>query len=345
EGWLESRTGSRKAFLTNSCTAALEIAVILADIQPGDEVIMPSFTFVSTANAVVLRGGIPVFVDIRPDTLNLDESKIKQAITSKTRAIIPVHYAGVSCDLDAIAIIAQEHNLVVIEDAAQGIMASYNKRPLGSLGQMAAVSFHETKNLQSGEGGALLLNDKALIERAEAIREKGTNRSRFFRGQVDKYTWVDIGSSYLPSELVAAFLWGQMGAADEITKRRVTIWEKYHSAFVDLEKAGIARRPIIPDGCSHNGHIYYLLLPDLVKRTAFIDRMREAGIGTVFHYVPLHTSSAGMRYGRSNSSLEVTIDISERVVRLPVWLGIEPHLDYVIHHANKVVERACLEFS
>jgi len=264
--WLEQRTGARSALLTHSCTAALEMAAILAGIEPGDEVIMPSFTFVSTANAFVLRGGVPVFVDIRPDTLNIDETKIEAAITSKTKAIVPVHYAGVGCNMDAIMQIAADHDLLVIEDAAQGVMASYKGRPLGSIGHMGALSFHETKNIISGEGGALLVNDARFTERAEMIREKGTNRSKFFRGQVDKYTWVDIGSSYLPGEIIAAFLWAQMEEAEAITRRRLDLWAQYHQWFIALESASAVRRPIVPRECSHNAHMYYLLLPSLEQR-------------------------------------------------------------------------------
>ena len=335
--WLERSIGCRKALLTHSCTGALEMAVILAGIQPGDEVIMPSFTFVSTANAVVLRGGVPVFVDIRPDTLNLDETRIEAAITERTRAIMPVHYAGVGCEMDAIMAIAGRHDLVVIEDAAQGIASTYRGRPLGSIGHMGALSFHETKNIIAGEGGALLVNDSRLIERAEVIREKGTNRSQFFRGQVDKYTWVDIGSSYLPGEIIAAFLWAQMEEAEELTRRRLEIWHAYHAAFADLEARNLVRRPIVPAECRNNAHMYYLLLPDLAKRTQFIRAMEESGIGAVFHYVPLHDSPAGRRYGRSHGELAVTASAGERLVRLPLWLGVEEHLAEIIERVVKVV--------
>jgi dTDP-4-amino-4,6-dideoxygalactose transaminase len=335
--WLEERTGCRKALLTHSCTAALEMAAILADIQPGDEVIMPSFTFVSTANAFVLRGGIPVFVDVRPDTLNLDERLIEEAITPRTRAIVPVHYAGVGCEMEAIMAIARKHDLLVIEDAAQGIMSTYRDRPLGTIGHLGTLSFHETKNIVSGEGGALLVNDATLAERAEIIREKGTNRSQFFRGQVDKYTWVDIGSSFLPSELIAAFLWAQMEEAEDLTRRRLDIWRTYHSAFSDLREKGYVRQPVVPSTCEHNAHMYYLLLPHLEKRTEFIGAMKAAGIATVFHYVPLHNSPAGLRYGRSRGDLPVTLDVSERLVRLPLWLGMENDLDCII---GKVIEAA-----
>jgi dTDP-4-amino-4,6-dideoxygalactose transaminase len=328
--WLEEKTGAQKALLTHSCTAALEMAAILADIQPGDEVIMPSYTFVSTANAFVLRGGVPVFVDIRPDTLNIDETKIEAAITSKTRAIVPVHYAGVGCEMDAIMAIAEKYNLIVIEDAAQGVMAAYKRRPLGSIGHLGALSFHETKNIISGEGGALLVNDERLIQRAEVIREKGTNRSQFFRGEVDKYTWVDSGSSYLPSELIAAFLWAQMEEAEAITTRRLSIWHTYHEAFKELEETDYVRRPRIPSHCKHNAHMYYLLMPDIKTRTAFIDYLKRHEIHCVFHYVPLHTAPAGRRFGRVHGSMENTARAGDCLVRLPLWVGIEKHQAYVI---------------
>lgn len=328
--WLEQRIGCQRALLTHSCTAALEMAAMLADLQPGDEVIMPSYTFVSTANAFVLRGAIPVFVDIRADTLNIDESKIEAAITPRTKAIIPVHYAGIACEMDTIMDIARRHNLLVIEDAAQGIMSTYKGRPLGSIGHMAALSFHETKNIISGEGGALLVNDTRFAERAEMIREKGTNRSQFFRGQVDKYTWVDIGSSYLPGEIVAAFLWAQMEEADTITKRRMDIWANYHQWFVNLEKEGKVRRPVVPRECTHNAHMYYLLLPDLGKRTLFIERLKAKDIYTVFHYIPLHSSPRGQSIGRAVGGMANTDSTGERLVRLPMWLGLEDHIATVI---------------
>lgn len=319
--WLEERTGSCKALLTHSCTAALEMAAILANIGHGDEVIMPSYTFVSTANAFVLRGGVPVFVDIRPDTLNIDEKQIESAITERTRAIVPVHYAGVGCDMEAIMTIADRRGLLVIEDAAQGIMASYRGRPLGSIGHFGALSFHETKNIISGEGGALLINNPEFIERAEIIREKGTNRSKFFRGEVDKYTWVDIGSSFLPSELVAAFLLAQMEEADAITGRRLGLWEYYHGRLAGLEAEGLLRRPAIPPDCSHNAHMYYIILPDRSVRTRLIDNLKSRGIHSVFHYVPLHSSPMGRRVGRRIGSMTVTDEMSERLLRLPVWIG------------------------
>lgn len=330
QDWLEQYIHYSKALLTPSCTAALEMTVHLIDIQSGDEVIMPSFTFVSTANAVVLRGGIPVFVDVRSDTLNLDETKIEAAITPKTKAIMPVHYAGVGCEMDAIMQIARKHNLYVIEDNAQGIMSRYKNKPLGSFGQLSALSFHETKNITCGEGGALSINDSAFIERAEIIREKGTNRSQFYRGQVDKYTWVDIGSSYLPNELTAAFLLAQLEQAEEITNRRLVIWNNYHAAFEQLEQDGRLRRPIVPEYCQHNGHIYYLLLSDLTERTRFINYLDDKGISSVFHYVPLHSSPAGKKYGRVSGELKNTEWASDCLVRLPLWVGLEEHQDRVI---------------
>jgi dTDP-4-amino-4,6-dideoxygalactose transaminase len=327
---LEQMTGSGKALLTHSCTAALEMAAILADLQPGDEVVMPSYTFVSTANAFVLRGAVPMFVDIRADTLNMDETRIEEAITQRTRAIVPVHYAGVGCAMQPILEIARTHELMVIEDAAQGIMATQAGRPLGSIGELGTFSFHETKNLMSGEGGALLVNDPALVERAEIIREKGTNRSQFFRGQVDKYTWMDIGSSYLPSELIAAVLLAQLEAAEEITARRRAIWQAYHEGFAFLEESGRLRRPVVPEDCDHNGHMYYLLLRDLEDRTAFISSMKEAGIHCVFHYVPLHSSPYGRKAGRACGDLPITNNVSDRLVRLPFWIGLEDEQPAVI---------------
>ena len=336
QAWLEHRTGCNLALLTHSCTGALEMAAILADIQPGDEVIMPSFTFVSTANAFVLRGGVPVFVDIRADTLNLDETKIEAAITSHTRVIVPVHYAGVACEMDTIMDIARRHNLLVIEDAAQGVMATYRGVALGAIGHLGTLSFHETKNIISGEGGALLISDPALAERAEIIREKGTNRSKFFRGRVDKYTWTDIGSSYLPGEITAAFLWAQMQEADAITARRQAIWSRYHVAFESLEKRGVIRRPIVPPARDHNAHMYYILLSDLADRTEFIDAMTRHHINCVFHYVPLHSSPAGQRYGKPHGSLNITNLVSDRLVRLPMYFELTEALqDRVIDEVTK----------
>lgn len=335
--WLEARVGSPKALLTHSCTAALEMAALLADLGPGDEVIMPSYTFVSTANAFVLRGVTPVFVDIEPDTLNVDPTRIEAAITSRTRAIASVHYAGVGCDMPAIMAIAERHNLLVIEDAAQGLMASRDGRPLGGIGHMAAVSFHETKNVISGEGGALFINDPTLVERAEILREKGTNRKQFFRGQVDKYTWVDLGSSYLPGELTAAFLWAQLEEAEALTMRRLAIWDRYHEAFADLEDAGRVRRPIIPAEAAHNAHMYFLLLPDLDARQRFIAALRDREVQAVFHYVPLHSAPAGRRFGRAHGPMTHTDALSDRLVRLPLWVGLEPEVDRVIMAVREAV--------
>ncbi|MBP8168091.1 MAG: dTDP-4-amino-4,6-dideoxygalactose transaminase [Azonexus sp.] len=320
--WLEQRTGCAKALLTHSCTAALEMAALLLDIQPGDEIIMPSFTFVSTANAFVLRGGVPVFVDIREDTLNLDERLIEAAITSRTRAIVPVHYAGVACEMDAIMAIACRHGLKVVEDAAQGVMSSYKGRALGSVGDLGAYSFHETKNVISGEGGALLVNDPELALRAEIIREKGTDRSRFFRGEVDKYTWQEVGSSFLPGELIAAFLWAQLEEAERITNDRLASWARYHELLEPLEVKGILRRPVVPEGCQHNAHMYYVMLAPEIDRQAVLNELKRNEIYSVFHYVPLHSSPAGQRYGRVHGSLEMTNGQSERLIRLPLWVGI-----------------------
>jgi dTDP-4-amino-4,6-dideoxygalactose transaminase len=337
--WLEQKTGTHKALLTHSCTAALEMAAILAELQPGDEVIMPSYTFVSTANAFVLRGAVPVFVDIRSDTLNIDEALIEAAITPKTRAIVPVHYAGVACEMDVIMEIAKRHGLLVIEDAAQGVMSTYKGRPLGSIGDMGCYSFHETKNVISGEGGALLVNNDKFADRAEMIREKGTNRSLFFRGQVDKYTWVDQGSSYLPGEIIAAFLYAQLEAADNITDKRMVIWNKYHAAFADLEADGLLKRPVVPDSCLHNAHMYYLLLPSLVKRTLFIERLKDHDIHSVFHYIPLHSAPAGLKFSRFHGSMSNTNELSDRLVRLPLWVGIDEHFDRVILSIKEVIKQ------
>lgn len=338
--WLEQNTGTSKALLAHSCTAALEMCALLLDIAPGDEVIMPSFTFVSTANAFVLRGGVPVFVDVRADTLNLDERLIEQAITPRTRAIAVVHYAGVSCEMDAILDIARRHGLRVVEDAAQGVMASYKGRALGSIGDLGAFSFHETKNVISGEGGALLVNDAALAERAEIIREKGTDRSRFFRGQVDKYTWQDIGSSFLPGELVAAFLWAQLEEGRQITDQRLEVWRKYHALMQPLEAAGLLRRPIVPADCEHNAHMYYVLLDESIPRQPVMERLRQAGIGAVFHYVPLHDAPAGLRFGRACGDLAVTNRIASQLIRLPMWVGLEDrHVERVAQVLRQALER------
>lgn len=322
--WFEQNLGCKKALLTPSCTQALEMAALLIDIQPGDEVIMPSFTFVSTANAFVLRGAVIVFVDIRPDSHNMDESLIEAAITPKTKAIVPVHYAGVSCDMDAIMAVANRHGLFVVEDAAQGMMSTYKGRPLGTLGHLAAYSFHETKNFTSGgEGGLLLINDERFIHRAEIIREKGTNRSQFFRGMVDKYSWVDVGSSYLPSEIQAAYLWGQLEWADKITRNRLATWQAYQADLFALERAGRIQLPVIPDGCIHNGHMFYLKCQDLAERTAFLEHMKSSGILAVFHYVPLHSAPAGKQFSRFHGQDVFTTKESERLVRLPLWYGMD----------------------
>jgi dTDP-4-amino-4,6-dideoxygalactose transaminase len=335
--WLEERLGCHQALLTHSCTAALEMAAILAGIGPGDEIIMPSFTFVSTANAFVLRGGVPVFVDIRPDTLNIDESKIEAAITPKTRAIVVVHYAGVACEMEAIQSLARRHRLLLIEDAAQAIGAAYRGRPLGGFGQLAALSFHETKNLISGEGGALLVNAPELAARAEIVREKGTNRGAYFRGEVDKYTWVEIGSSFLPSDIIAAFLWAQLEQAEAILARRQALWAKYHAAFEPLEQAGLLRRPIVPRDATPNAHSYFLLLADLASRQRFIDTLRTQGVHAVFHYVPLHSSPAGRKFGRASGSMTVTDSVADRLVRLPLWIGLESQQDYVVERCRGAV--------
>jgi len=324
--WLEQRTGCSKALLTHSCTAALEMAALLSDIRPGDEVILPSYTFVSTANAFVLRGGVPIFVDIRADTLNIDESLIEAAITSRTKVIVAVHYAGVSCEMDTIMDIARRHQLIVVEDAAQGILASYKGRPLGSIGDLGCYSFHETKNIISGEGGALLINNPTFADRAEIIREKGTNRARFFQGRVDKYSWVDIGSSYLPGELIAAFLWAQMEQADAITSKRIMAWEAYYQKLQRLEKEGYARLPFVPKSCSHNAHLFYLITASLSERSQLIEHMKHKGIHCVFHYVPLHSSQFMAKHQPQDSdSLKITEDLAQRLVRLPLWIDVDSY--------------------
>lgn len=321
--WLEQKLGARRALLTHSCTAALEMAAILCDIQPGDEVIMPSYTFVSTANAFVLRGGVPVFVDIRRDTLNLDEALIEAAITPKTKAIVPVHYAGVACEMDAIMAIARRHKLLVVEDAAQAVLSDYKGRRPGAIGDLGCLSFHETKNVISGEGGALLINNSALAERAEIIREKGTNRSKFFRGEVDKYTWVDIGSSFLPSELIGAFLWAQLEHAEAIIERRRQVCAIYREALQDLADEGLLLLPRVePEGVSGNGHMFYLLTRNAAERGTLISHLKSAGVHAVFHYVPLHSSPAGHRFGRAHGTLPVTDDLAERLVRLPLYFNL-----------------------
>jgi dTDP-4-amino-4,6-dideoxygalactose transaminase len=320
--WLQDLLGAPKVLLTHSCTAALEMCALLLELQPGDEVIMPSFTFVSTANAFVLRGATPVFVDIRPDTLNIDEDLLEAAITPRTRAVVAVHYAGVACDMAPIVAIARRHGLTVIEDAAQGLLASYRGRPLGSLGDLAAFSFHETKNIQCGEGGALVLNDPRWAERAEILWEKGTDRSKFTRGQVDKYTWVDVGSSFLPGEITAAFLWAQLEAAHEITAARLALWHSYAEACEALRDAACAP-PFIPSDCAHNAHLFRVLLPRQMPRADVIADLNRRGVNAVFHYVPLHSAPAGRRFGRAAGPLPVTDDCSARLVRLPLWVGMD----------------------
>lgn len=321
--WLEDITGIKKAMLTTSCTHATEMAALLAGIKPGDEVIMPSYTFVSTADAFVLRGAKVVFVDIRPDTLNIDENLIEDAITEKTKAIVPVHYAGVSCKMDTIMDIAKRHDLVVIEDAAQALMSTYKGEALGTIGDYGCYSFHETKNLSMGEGGAILIRDSENVERAEIIREKGTNRSKFFRGQIDKYTWVDAGSSYLPSELNAAYLWGQMEKADDIYKDRMKSWNLYYTMLEDLEKQEKVKRPIVPKDCVHNAHMFYIKVKDLEERTRLINYLKEKNINAVFHYIPLHTSPAGKKLGVFHGEDRYTTKESERLLRLPLWYGLK----------------------
>ena len=336
--WFEQRFDCKKTLLVSSCTHALELAALLLDIQPGDEVIMPSFTFVSTANPFVLRGASIVFVDVRPDTMNMDETLIEDAITAKTKAIVPVHYAGVSCDMDVIMALAEKYGLFVVEDAAQGVMSSFRGKALGTIGHLAAYSFHETKNYTSGgEGGLLLINDERFAHRAEVLREKGTNRSQFFRGMVDKYTWVDIGSSYLPSELQAAYLFAQLDQADSVNNKRLAIWSTYHDAFQSLEKSGEMTLPRIANHCQHNAHMYYLRLQNLEQRTAFIKHMANAGIQTAFHYIPLHLSPAGTQFGRFEGQDRYTSSESDKLVRLPLFYGMT-------NEEVQAVVRAVLEF-
>jgi dTDP-4-amino-4,6-dideoxygalactose transaminase len=339
--WLEARLGAPRALLTHSCTAAMDMAALLFDLTTGDEVILPSFTFPSTANAAVLRGAVPVFVDIRPDTLNLDERLIEAAITPRTRAIFVVHYAGVSCEMDAIMEIAAHHGLLVMEDAAQALMSRYRGRPLGSIGHLAAISFHETKNLISGEGGALIVNDRRFTGRAEIIREKGTNRASFFRGEVDKYTWVDLGSSYLPSDMVAAFLYAQFEHAERLVAERRALWQRYHEGFAPLEQLGFCRRPIVPRECEHNAHLYYLLLPNRDTRDEVIAQLKRIGIHAPFHYVPLHSAPAGRRFGRAVGSLARTGDIADRLLRLPLWYGMTDEPQRVIDAVSACLDRLC----
>ncbi len=319
--YLERRLRAPRVLLTHSCTAALEMAALLLNLRHGDEVIMPSFTFVSTANAFVLRGAVPVFVDIRPDTLNIDPHLIEQAITPRTRAIVVVHYAGVACDMHAIAEIASRYDLPIVEDAAQALGSTYQGQPLGAVGDLGAISFHETKNVIAGEGGALVINDPELSERAEIIWEKGTNRSRFLRGQVDKYTWVDVGSSFLPGELTAAFLWAQLEHLDEITEGRLALWHHYYRAAEALKPLGVSL-PLVPPDRGHNAHMFYVLIPEGVSRPEVLTELNRRNVNAIFHYVPLHSSPAGQRYGRAGSTMHVTADRSSRLVRLPLWIGM-----------------------
>lgn len=329
--WLEHNTNSTKVLMTTSCTHALEMAALLSDIQPGDEVIMPSYTFVSTADAFVLRGAVPVFVDIRPDTMNIDENLIEAAITKKTKAIVPVHYAGVACEMDTIMEIAQLHNLYVIEDAAQGVMSRYKGRALGAIGDYGCFSFHETKNYSMGEGGALLIKNADMIEPAEIIREKGTNRSKFFRGEIDKYTWVNVGSSYLPSELNTAYLYGQLENAQSIMDSRMNSWKLYYELLKPLAESGVLELPYVPDECEHNAHMFYIKLKDLDERTRLITYLRKQDISAVFHYIPLHSAPAGRRFGRFNGKDIYTTKESERLLRLPMYYGLQ----------SEYVERIC----
>jgi len=332
QSWIEKNFEVNRALLTHSCTAALEMAALLVDIKPGDEIIMPSYTFVSTANAFVLRGGIPVFVDIRPDTLNIDESLIEAAITPRTKAIVPVHYAGVACAMDEIMSIAKRHEIKVIEDAAQGVMSKYKGHSLGGIGHIGAYSFHETKNVISGEGGALCVNDQSLMLQAEVIREKGTDRSRFFRGEVDKYTWQSIGSSFLPGEVTAAFLFAQLEEAKNITNNRLAIWREYDLCLASLESKGVLQRPTIPAGCEHNGHMYYVVLAPEIDRDFVLKELSKKGVHAVFHYVPLHSSPAGLRYGKASGTMNVTNEKSSGLIRLPLWVGLSPEKQaYVVN--------------
>lgn len=321
--WLQNELACYKALLTHSCTAALEMSAILLDLQPGDEVIMPSYTFVSTANAFVLRGAKPVFVDIRRDTLNIDENKIEAAITKKTKAIVPVHYAGVGCEMNSILAIAKAHDLRIVEDAAQGLNAWYRGQPLGSIGDMGTISFHETKNVISGEGGALIINNEKYTDRAEIIRDKGTNRKQFLQGHVDKYTWVDVGSSFLPSEIIAAFLYSQLENSNSINAMRLSAWSRYHEALEQLEEKGKLRRPTIPEHCQHNGHLYYILLDSKEHRDALIQRMSEANISAVFHYIPLHQAPVAAKFCDVDQPLGNTEELSGRLLRLPLWPNIQ----------------------
>lgn len=334
--WIEQKTGTAKCLLTTSCTHATELAALLADVKEGDEVIMPSYTFVSTADAFVLRGAKPVFVDIRPDTMNIDETLIEDAITPRTKAIVPVHYAGVACEMDTIMDIAKRHHLLVIEDAAQGIMSTYKGQALGAIGDFGCFSFHETKNYSMGEGGALLIKDPKYVEEAEIIREKGTNRSKFYRGQIDKYTWVNYGSSYLPSDMNAAYLWAQLELAEEINEKRRSIWNRYWELLQPLKEQGCIELPTVPEGCVHNAHMFYIKAKDLEERTGLIDFLRENEIWPVFHYIPLHTAPAGVKFGEFHGEDKYTTKESERLCRLPLFYSLE--LEQVDYIASKVKE-------
>ena len=337
--WLEEKFNAQKALLTTSGSTALDMALLLCDLKPGDEVILPSYTFSSTANAPVLAGAKLVFVDIRPDTMNIDENKIEAAITKKTKVIIAVHYAGVSCEMDTILDIARRHNLMVIEDAAQGVMSTYKGKALGTMGDFGCYSFHETKNYSMGEGGALVINNPAYNEKAEILREKGTNRAKFFRGQVDKYTWVDFGDSYLPSELNAAYLWAQLEVADEINENRLATWNAYYEAFKPLEEKGYIELPTIPVGCVHNAHMFYIKLKDLEARTDFIEALKKDGVNSVFHYIPLHSAPAGHKFGRFDGEDEYTTRESERLVRLPLYYNLTlEDREHVIDSVKKYFE-------
>ena len=335
-GWIEDKTGVPSALLTTSCTHATEMAAILLDIKPGDEVIMPSYTFVSTADAFVLRGATAVFVDIDPKTMNIDADLIEDAITEKTRAIVPVHYAGVACEMDKIMEIAKKHNLYVVEDAAQAIMCTYKGKSLGSIGDYGCYSFHETKNYSMGEGGALLIKDQKNVEEAEIVREKGTNRSKFFRGQIDKYTWVAAGSSYLPSDMNAAYLWAQLEMADEMNNDRLSSWQRYYDGLKNLEEEGKIELPYIPEYCEHNAHMFYLKAKDLEERTRLISYLKENDVLSVFHYIPLHSAPAGNKYGRFNGEDKYTTRESERIMRLPMYYGLKPEeVDYIVDLIQK----------
>ena len=337
--WIEQKTGTTKCLLTTSCTHATELAALLSNIQPGDEVIMPAYTFVSTADAFVLRGAIPVFVDIRPDTMNIDENLIEAAITEKTKAIVPVHYAGVSCEMDKIMELAKKYDLVVIEDAAQGVMSTYKGKALGTIGDFGCFSFHETKNYSMGEGGALLIKHEKDIEEAEIIREKGTNRSKFYRGQIDKYTWVNYGSSYLPSDMNAAYLYAQLEMAEEINDARLNCWNRYYENLKPLAEAGYIELPVIPEGCVHNAHMFYIKAKDVEERTELINFLKTREVMSVFHYIPLHTAPAGQKFGRFHGEDKYTTRESERLTRLPMFYGLTlEQVDYICEQVKKFYE-------